>query len=321
MSVQVRRRREVATFLSTYVGAQGELLVDTTNNRVQVHDGTTPGGWPAAKLSEVVTNTRTAVADASYTALVTDRTIAYTAITSARTVTLPASSSFPTGIQLVVFDESGSCSPTNMIVLAASGSDLINGAAVAFTACAYGVLAVESNGAGRWTLVEPLGTLAVQNSGTTNNASSGAGSFFAHTPTVTLPAGFLSAGRALRILAGFRLTTGSAASATSFRLRAGATPILSLNATGTPAANQANATFGLTFIVQSLGAPSSSANVEASVFGNTNAGTATVTNQVAQPVALPTNAAIVLAIDTEWASAGTGINTLTLSQLIVEALN
>ena len=43
MSVQVRRRREAAAFLSSYVGAQGELIVDTTNNRVQVHDGATPG--------------------------------------------------------------------------------------------------------------------------------------------------------------------------------------------------------------------------------------------------------------------------------------
>ena len=48
MSVQIRRRREAAVFLQTYVGAQGELLVDTTNNRVQVHDGATPGGFAAA---------------------------------------------------------------------------------------------------------------------------------------------------------------------------------------------------------------------------------------------------------------------------------
>ncbi|HUB63148.1 MAG TPA: hypothetical protein VL996_01650 [Methylocella sp.] len=53
MSVQVKRRREAASFLATFTGAQGELLVDTTNNRVQVHDGATPGGFPAAKLSEV----------------------------------------------------------------------------------------------------------------------------------------------------------------------------------------------------------------------------------------------------------------------------
>ena len=50
MSVQVKRRREAAAFLAGYVGAPGELLVDTTNNRVQVHDGATPGGWPAARF-------------------------------------------------------------------------------------------------------------------------------------------------------------------------------------------------------------------------------------------------------------------------------
>ena len=53
MSVQVRRRREAAAFLSTFVGAQGELLVDTTNSRVQVHDGATPGGWPAAGIGDL----------------------------------------------------------------------------------------------------------------------------------------------------------------------------------------------------------------------------------------------------------------------------
>lgn len=53
MSIQVQRRRDTASFLSTFTGAAGELLIDTTNNRVQVHDGSTPGGFPAAKLSEV----------------------------------------------------------------------------------------------------------------------------------------------------------------------------------------------------------------------------------------------------------------------------
>ncbi len=53
MSVQVRRRREAAAFLSSFVGAQGELLVETTNNRVQVHDGATPGGVPAAAIRDL----------------------------------------------------------------------------------------------------------------------------------------------------------------------------------------------------------------------------------------------------------------------------
>jgi hypothetical protein len=57
MSVQVKRRRDTSTNVAAYTGAQGELIVDVTNNRVTVHDGTTAGGFPAAKLSEAVLNT------------------------------------------------------------------------------------------------------------------------------------------------------------------------------------------------------------------------------------------------------------------------
>ena len=57
MSVQVKRRRDTATNIAAFTPAQGELIVDTTNNRVIVGDGSTEGGWPAAKLSEVLTGT------------------------------------------------------------------------------------------------------------------------------------------------------------------------------------------------------------------------------------------------------------------------
>ena len=53
MSTKVQRRREAAAFLASYVGGVGELLVDTTNNRVLVQDGATPGGFPLAKLSDL----------------------------------------------------------------------------------------------------------------------------------------------------------------------------------------------------------------------------------------------------------------------------
>ena len=55
MSVQVKYRRDTAANVAAYTGASGELIIDTTNNRVTVHDGSTAGGWPAAKLSEVAT--------------------------------------------------------------------------------------------------------------------------------------------------------------------------------------------------------------------------------------------------------------------------
>jgi len=54
MASQVKLRREAASFLTTFTGAAGELLVDTTNHRLLVQDGATPGGFPAAKLSEVI---------------------------------------------------------------------------------------------------------------------------------------------------------------------------------------------------------------------------------------------------------------------------
>ena len=152
MSVQVRRRREAASFLATFVGAQGELIVDTTNNRVQVHDGATPGGFPTAKLADVAQ--RTAVADAACTALATDRTIAFTALTTARAVQLPAASAYPVGTQLLVVDESGACSATSTITLNRAGTDTINGAASAVIALPYGFIALNGNGAGKWTVVD-----------------------------------------------------------------------------------------------------------------------------------------------------------------------
>lgn len=52
-AVQVQYRRGTASQVAAFTGAQGELVVDTTNNRVVVQDGATAGGFAAAKLSEV----------------------------------------------------------------------------------------------------------------------------------------------------------------------------------------------------------------------------------------------------------------------------
>ena len=84
MSEQLQLRRGAATQVAAFTGQQGEAVMDTTNNRLVINDGTTAGGWPAAKLSETITNTRTAVSDAAYSALTTDRLIAYTALTASR---------------------------------------------------------------------------------------------------------------------------------------------------------------------------------------------------------------------------------------------
>jgi len=54
-----------ACIVAAFTGAAGETVVDTTNNRLVVQDGALAGGYPAAKLSEVITNTRTAISDAA----------------------------------------------------------------------------------------------------------------------------------------------------------------------------------------------------------------------------------------------------------------
>jgi hypothetical protein len=154
MSIRLQHLREAFSFLSTFTGRVGEIVVDTTNNRLQVHDGVTAGGWPAAKLAEVITNGRTAVSDANYTALATDRTIAYTALTASRSVTLPSASSYPTGTRFAVFDESGACSAANVITLNRAGSDTIDGAMSAVISVAYGYMALQSNGSAKWTVLD-----------------------------------------------------------------------------------------------------------------------------------------------------------------------
>lgn len=153
MSVQVKTRRDTAANIATAAGASGELWVDTTNNRVVVNDGTTVGGFPAARLSEVATASRTSVSDVSYTALSTDRIIAYSALTASRVVTLPAASSFQPGVVLWVLDETGACSGSVVITINRSGSDTIDGSTSQLIDMAYGAMAFTSNGSSKWTIV------------------------------------------------------------------------------------------------------------------------------------------------------------------------
>jgi hypothetical protein len=155
MSVQVKRRRDTAANIAAFTPAQGEIIVDATNNRMIVGDGATVGGFPAAKLSETLTNTRRAVSDAATAATASDRTIAYTALTAARIVSLPAASTYPTGTTLTVVDESGACSSTLAISLAPNGTDTIDGLnSSAIISVAYGSIGLMSNGVSKWVVVD-----------------------------------------------------------------------------------------------------------------------------------------------------------------------
>ena len=156
MSEQLQLRRGTAAQVAAFTGAQGEVVADTTNNRLVLQDGATAGGFAAAKLSEVITNTRTVVNDANYTALATDRMIAYAALTAPRSLTLPAASAFPIGTGLLVIDESGACTCANTITVSRLGSDTINGATSTVLSSAYAYVAIESNGLNAWTIIDQI---------------------------------------------------------------------------------------------------------------------------------------------------------------------
>jgi hypothetical protein len=98
--------------------------------------------------------TRKAVADAAYSILTTDRTVAVTSLTASRVLTLPSAATFPTGVQLTIVDESGACSASKTITVARAGSDTINGNASYVLGAARAYLALESNGSSAWTLVD-----------------------------------------------------------------------------------------------------------------------------------------------------------------------
>ncbi|KMO44403.1 hypothetical protein VQ03_03200, partial [Methylobacterium tarhaniae] len=55
MSIRLQFLREAWSFLSTFVGRPGEVVVDATNNRLAVHDGTTPGGFPTVTAADLKT--------------------------------------------------------------------------------------------------------------------------------------------------------------------------------------------------------------------------------------------------------------------------
>ena len=53
MATAIQRRRGTTTQHGSFTGLAGEITIDTTKNTVVVHDGSTAGGIPLAKSSEV----------------------------------------------------------------------------------------------------------------------------------------------------------------------------------------------------------------------------------------------------------------------------
>lgn len=94
---------------------------------------------------------RTAVADAAYTILSTDKYVALASITASRIFTLPAANSVNAGYEIIIADESGNISSTITLTLNRAGSDLIDGTTSEIITSAYGFRRFISDGSSKWT--------------------------------------------------------------------------------------------------------------------------------------------------------------------------
>ena len=65
MAKQVIYRRGTTAEHANFVGANGEITVDTVKHVVIVHDGVTPGGWPVANTSSITSSINTLTANAA----------------------------------------------------------------------------------------------------------------------------------------------------------------------------------------------------------------------------------------------------------------
>lgn len=151
-SVQLRRRRGTAAENAAFIGAQGEVVVDTDNNRLILHDGSTVGGHACAKLSDVGVLSKNDIADEDFTAAASDLLNYYTALTADRTFTLPAANAVAAGTIVIVIDGTGNCSASMAITVAAAGSDKIAGDTALKMTSAWQELRLRSNGTSLWTL-------------------------------------------------------------------------------------------------------------------------------------------------------------------------
>lgn len=160
---------------------------------------------PIATLTASILYGETPVADANYTVVAADRTIAYGTLTAARTVTLLSAASYSPGAYINILDRSGNASTTNKISIAPTGADTINGvnAATAAVQVPYSGARLETDGVSKWTLIlgSNIGTV------TNDNAPAGAIGEFISSSVVLASA--------------VALTTATPANVTSVSLTAG----------------------------------------------------------------------------------------------------
>jgi hypothetical protein len=137
------------------------------------------------------------------------------------------------------------------------------------------------------------------------------------------PPNFLTAHKEVTVCAAWRVSTGTGTIPTlTIRLRAGTTVLVDPISAGTPSGGMANDGFMLCYMLHAASPPGAAASVYSyllSRLGTLNTGFDR--NNLTQPIALATNAAITLNWQTEWSDAGTGTNIVTLDFISGSARN
>ena len=95
MATQLQIRRGTSTQVAAFTGAEGEIVVNTTNDSVHVNDGSTAGGFEMARAD--LNN----VSDTSLNAALTGNTVSALTIT---TLTLGSTAITATGAELNILD-------------------------------------------------------------------------------------------------------------------------------------------------------------------------------------------------------------------------
>lgn len=169
----------------------------------------------------------------------------------------------------------------------------------------------------------PMALICNLRGGSTNDSSSGSGSFVDHTlpGACTIPANHLTTGSLLRVCPQFSWTVGSAPPTHRWRLRLNSTAVYEVPGSGLAPVPTADSRSGSPCVtVTALAAPSASSDTYTNVEmpgGGINI--AAAQNWITQPVAFPTNADITLTIGTRWSAVGTGTTFIVLDGLLVYA--
>ncbi len=122
-ATQLQLRRGTAAQVAGFTGAQGETVVDTTNNRLVVQDGSTAGGFASAKLADMLQQ-RSIQTAGDLPIVATDRKLNIK-VTIALSIAVPTASSrngFPLSFK-------NTAASSASVTLTASGSDTFDGQA------------------------------------------------------------------------------------------------------------------------------------------------------------------------------------------------